>query len=160
VLCFVAGYGVVFAVLCAVAVYTEAAAAQRGLFETSGGRWMLLAALLLALPVGTAWLTLELAGRVRPRRWFDHRVRRPLPLALLGFGSGVIAAAECTLLLAWGEELVPAWLIIAVCTVLAVGAAFMCIPAVRRGHCIHCGYDLTDGGLDGRCTECGSLDPL
>ena len=159
-LSFVAGYGFVFAVLCGVAVYSEADVGQIGLLAAADWSLAPLVSVLLALPVGVAWVTLEVANRVRPRRWLDHRFRRPVRLALLGVGAGLFAVIGCTLLLAWGEEYVPAWVTMPVCTVVAVGGAFLCMPPKPRGRCIHCGYDLSDGGLDGRCTECGSLDPL
>lgn len=159
-LSFVAGYGFVFAVLCGVAIYSEADAGQLGILAAADWSLTPLVSMLLALPIGVAWVTLELAHRVLPRRSLDHRVGRPVRLVLLGAAAGLFAAVGCTLLLAWGEEYMPAWVIIPVCTVLAVGASFFAMPAKRSGHCIHCGYDLSNGGLDGRCTECGSLDPL
>jgi hypothetical protein len=160
VVAFVAGYALVFASLCALAIYEPAQVQGLSLFAPADQTWGLPAVTLFVLPVAAAWITLDVLNRLRGRRWFDYRVKRRTRLLSLGFGAGLVAAVECTILLAWGEQYVPAWVIVAVCTVLAVAGAFVLIPGIRAGHCILCGYQLADGGFAGRCPECGSLDPL
>ena len=155
---FVLGYGMVFSALCVAAMADEIDLRQMDVFGQPAGYVALgtYAVVLVSTPLITAWLTMDLLHRIRPRRWFDHRVRRRARLVAIGLGAGGVAAIGSTLGLVLLESAVPAWTLTAGVTVAVCGAAFFLLPAVRPAHCVECGYDLRDGVAAGRCPECGT----
>lgn len=157
---FVAGYALVFGALSTVAIVAGNSASGSLLFWTDPLDWRDIVVKLFLLPMLTAWLALDALNRMRPRRWLDFRVTARVRLFAFGTGSAAFSAALLTLALIWLEDYTPAWVLAPTCVTLATAFAFVAMPARRPGRCVHCGYDLRDGGLDGRCTECGSLDPL
>ena len=115
------------------------------------------AAMLVGLPVVTAWICLELVDRVRPRRAFDGRSKACLARTLCGCTASIASAVLATLTVVAFEERVPDEVVIAGSTMLATLSCVLMMKRKKRGHCVLCGYDLRASQQTAICPECGGL---
>lgn len=153
---FTAGYGLVFLGLGAASVIGEAAARREQFFRDGNVPYAAVILALTVVPIVSAWLTMDVLHRLRPRRWFRHGVQRRARLLLLGLATGCVGALGITTGLVLLESLVPTSVLTAGTTAIVCAAAFPLIPKLRQGHCAECGYDLRGGLAEGRCPECGA----
>lgn len=118
----------------------------------SSGNWMVYAATVVGVPVGTAWVIAEAASGLRRGRVFR---RGPVGHVLIGGLAGVAAMALVMLIWAtagwaWNEAVVMG------AAAAAVNIAVLFRPRRRSSadRCEECGYSLA--GLPApRCPECG-----
>ena len=153
---FTAGYGLIFLGLGAASVIGESAARREQFFRDGNVPYAAIILALTVVPLVTAWLTMDLLHRLRPRRWFRHGVQRRARLLLLGLATGCVGALGITIGLVLLDSLVPTSVLTAGTTALVCAAVFPLIPKLRQGHCAECGYDLRGGLAEGRCPECGA----
>jgi hypothetical protein len=160
---FIVGFGLVWAILLAWAFLDSRDVSWR---PAGGEEWLLIGAKLLVVPLVIGWFALDLADRRRPRRLFDPRVRA----GLMPIGAGFVAGIVSVVLAAVGLAVPAAGVfsvggpsadyydvgVIAVASATAAWGAALAFRRLRRGHCVHCGYDLS-GGVGPRCPECGAV---
>ena len=141
------------AVFTALFIWGWVAQAEWLRYQARGVLW--LATLLIALPSGGAWLAMEVMERIRPRRAFDPRVKRPRTLVLAGVVSGLLGVVLATAMITLVDKLSDA-VALGAAAVLATTLVLLVLSRKRAGECVHCGYDLS-AAQDARCTECGAM---
>ena len=112
---------------------------------------------LVVIPVAAAWLGAESARLIRRPRFLDPRVRSFWFCAIFGAIIWTLASIFSLMGLAWLEDKVPDWSIIALSFALVPFALVAIRPRARAGHCLACGYDLSGNtvAIGLKCPECG-----
>lgn len=124
------------------------------------GRHLIRSALILALvPACTAWIALEAAQRLRPRRLLDPRLRRPIARMIAGATIGLVGLVLAAVALPFLDTYCPDVLVVSFTSFSSAGFVGFCLPAIRSDACLFCGYDLRGAvpGAQPRCPECGHL---
>lgn len=110
---------------------------------------------IVLIPLGVAWMCLELIHFVSPRRLLSPR--RPGIACRLMHGIGLAAGwmLAQTLGLWLLGPFVPDWGISAISAVVVTPALGMSRSRCQPGHCIACAYDLRQTRIGDPCPECG-----
>lgn len=122
-----------------------------------GQAWIVLGTMAGAASAA-GWLAAESVQALWPRRILDRRVRRWWMLGGMGALAGCIGVVLMAGSLIALQEAVPDLLVTGACGALGAGLMLATTSRVRRGTCIHCGYDqsaATPAG-GGKCAECGA----
>jgi hypothetical protein len=112
---------------------------------------------LIVIPVAAAWLGAELARLLRRPRFIDPRVRSFWSCAAYGAIIWTLAAIVSLFGLAWLENTLPDWAIIAVSFALVSAVLVGSRARAKPGQCLVCGYDLSGNtvAIGLKCPECG-----
>ncbi len=113
------------------------------------------------VPVVSTWLVTEFVNIASPRRLFDRRIHARLQRFTLGLIAGTLGACISALALALLDMSLPDSLLTGASAACAAGIVLVPLSHARRGHCIHCGYDLSGacilaGKAGAVCSECGT----
>ncbi len=111
-------------------------------------------------PPLAAWVTAEVVNLLSPRRLFDRRTIAPIRRASLGITSSVIGFILAVLFLPIVENNMPDWATLAAASALGTMIPMVLLPRTRKGHCVHCDYDLRTLPSMERCPECGQTGVL
>jgi hypothetical protein len=116
---------------------------------------------MVAVPALGAWGVAEFVNMLTPRRTFDRRRRTFGKRFVLGAAAGGACATFATALLPLVDRYLSDAVIFGATGAVAMMLFLILLPRVKRGHCIHCGYDLRDSPApgqpgSGRCPECGA----
>ncbi len=153
---FVFGVGAVFSALMGVSWWMDPDLKWYGREDI-----VLLIARTIMAPMFAAWIFAECVNAVRPLRLFDRRVRRLVPRLVSGVSAGVIGACIASLLLTIAEGWAHDVVILSASAAVGTAGVLALMRRVRKGSCIHCGYDVRSQPGPGSpgwgiCPECGT----
>lgn len=116
----------------------------------AGPAWVL-----AVFPPLAAWLTAEVINLATPRRLFDRRTKAPIRKSVLGLAAGALGFVLAVVFLPIAEPYLPDWGILAASSAIGTVIPVLGLARVRRGHCVHCDYDLRTLPSMEQCPECG-----
>ncbi len=120
----------------------------------SPGWWTHYAITTVIVPCLAAWISVDMAERLRRPRLMRPEAPAPGRRILLGLGAGGLSLLLAEVGIALLDQTMhEAWIFGASAAIVSA-ASILALPRPKPGRCIRCGYDLA-GIPTPRCPECG-----